>query len=306
MNIPATIPVTLRAFRNPVCFLISLVFGLVLFWSLTLYIDSHNGFPMLGQFGVIYYLAKSLLGYSLFEITSFVIFMKVADLYLGVLSMNRLTLTLKEVLRYELYFLPCVLLAIVVLSPVTNGIKYLILYYPDYSWDSYFPAFFFNLRMFEKYLVLFLLFGYVYLNTNLLLDYTRWQKYQLNLQSKPVVPPRKYTKALEAWDEQGETILSLQDVIYFEVESKNYFAYTQGRTYNIRKNLSELESELNPQHFFRINRSVILNLNFIKNYELWVNDKYIIRLNDSKTEFIMQRSRLKELKERLPDPTPPE
>ena len=306
MNIPATIPVTLRAFRNPVCFLISLVFGLVLLWSLTLYIDSHNGFPMLGQFGVVYYLTKSLLGHSLFELTSFVIFMKVADLYLHVLSLNRLTLTLKEILRYELYFLPCILIAIVLFSPVTNGLKYLILYFPDYTWESYFPTYFFNLRMFEKYLVLFFLFGYIYLNVNLLLDYTKWQKYQRKLQDKPVIPPRKFTKALEAWDEQGETILSVQDIMYFEIESKNYFAYTKGRTYNIRKNLSELEAELNPQHFFRINRSVILNLNFIKNYTFWVNDKYIIRLNDSKTEFIMQRSRLKELKERLPDSPPPD
>lgn len=306
MNIAATIPVTLRAFRNPVCFLISLILGLALLWSLTLYIDSQKGFPMLGQFGVIYYLTKSLLGQSLFEITSFIIFMKVAELYLHVLSLNRLTLTLKEIFRYELYFLPCILIAIFLLSPVTNGLRYLILYYPGYSWASYFPTYFFTIRMFEKYLILFFLFGYLYLNTNLVLDYTKWQTKQLHLQTPPPLPTRTYTKAIEAWDEQGETILSVQDIMYFEIESKNYFAYTKGRTYNIRKNLSELEAELNPQHFFRINRSVILNLHFFKNYTFWINDKYIIRLNDSKTEFVMQRARLKDLKERLPGPTPPE
>lgn len=306
MQIPATIPVTLRAMRNPVYFLISLVIGLALLWSLTLYIDSHNGFPMLGEFGIIYYLTRSLLGHSLFEIVSFVIFMKVADWYLYLLSLNRLTLTLKEILRYELYFLPCILVAILLLSPITNGLKYLILYYPDYAWESYFPNYFFTVRMFEKYLILFLLFGYFYLNANLLLDFTEWQQQQLHLQNKPTPPPRTYSKAIEAWDEQGETILSVQDIMYFEIESKNYFAYTKGRTYNIRKNLSELEAELNPKHFFRINRSVILNLNFIKSYTFWVNDKYIVKLNDSKTEFIMQRSRVKELKERLSDSTPPE
>lgn len=306
MSIPATISVTLRAFRNPVCLLISLILGLALFWALTLYIDSQNGFPMLGQYGVIYYLTKSLFGQSLFEVTSFAIFMKVAELYLHLFSLNRLTLTLKEFLRYELYFLPCILIAILLLSPVTNGIRYLILHYPEYSWASYFPTYFFTIRMFEKYLILFFLFGYLYLNTNLVLDYTKWQTKQISLHDTPIPPPRTYTKAIEAWDEQGETILSVQEIMYFEVESKSYFAYTKGRTYNIRKNLSELEAELNPQHFFRINRSVIVNLYFFKNYTFWMNDKYFVRLNDSKTEFVMQRSRLKELKERLPGPTPPQ
>ncbi|AEI51462.1 LytTR family DNA-binding domain-containing protein [Runella slithyformis] len=306
MDVPAKIPVTLRAFRYPLCFLVSIALGLVLLWSLTLYIDSQNGFPMLGQYGLIYYLTNSLFYQSFYEIISFAIFMKVADWYIHLLPLNRITLTLHDILLYELRFFPCVLIAILLLSPVTNGIKYLVIYYPQYSWESYFPTFIFNVRMFDKYLILFFLFGYLYLNTNLLLDYTKWQSRQLVLEVKPDILPQPYMKAIEAWDEQGETILSVQDIMYFETESQSYFAYTKGRTYNIRKNLSVLETELNPQHFFRINRSVILNLSFIKNYTFWKNDKYIIGLNDSKTEFIMQRSRLKDLKERLPDSPPPE
>ena len=37
----------------------------------------------------------------------------------------------------------------------------------------------------------------------------------------------------------------------------------------------------------------------MKNYSYWENDKYIVRMTDNKTEFIMQRTRLKGLKERL-------
>jgi DNA-binding LytR/AlgR family response regulator len=86
------------------------------------------------------------------------------------------------------------------------------------------------------------------------------------------------------------------------VEEKNYRAYTLGKTYDIRKTLAELEAELDPAQFFRVNRAVVINLRFFKNYSFWENDKYIIRLSDDKTKFVIQRARLRELRARLGGP----
>lgn len=272
--------------------------GILLFQLMTLY--RHNGSEFSALFrGDIGHYFKTLFGYYLlFELVSVFIFMQVAYYYIQIFRMTHLTPTLKGVLLYELNFLPCVLAAIVIFGPITNGLRYLAVFYPDYSWAAYFPEYFFTARMFGNYLLPFLIFGYIYLNVNLFLNYNEWQKTQLPSFPHPIVTP-SYLTALDAWFEQGETILSANDVVYFEVEQKNYFAYTKGRTYNIKKNLSELEAELNPRQFFRVNRSVIVNLHFLKNYSYWENDKYIVRLSDGKTEFIMQRPRVKELKERL-------
>ncbi len=298
MTNPPLIPITFRIPKNWKLILSITLGGILLFQLMTLY--RHNGSEFSALFrGDIGHYFKVLFGYYLlFELISVLIFMQVAHYYLKIFRMTHLTPTLKGVLLYELNFLPCVLAAICIFGPITNGLRYLAVFYPNYAWATYFPEYFFHARMFGNYLLPFLIFGYSYLNVNLFLNYHAWQKTQL---TPPALPPASpsYLTALDAWFEQGETILSVQEVLYFEVEQKNYFAYTLGRTYNVRKTLAELEAELNPHQFFRVNRSVILNLNFLKNYSYWENDKYIVRLADEKTEFVMQRVRVKELKERL-------
>ncbi len=278
--------------------------GVGLFWSITLFNDYRSGASSLFQGGLGNYLKATLFFNALFEVVSFLIFIQVAPRYLSLLKITHIKLNLKSVLIYEILFLPCILGSIIIFSPLTNGIRYLFLFYPYYSWETYFPTFVFQPNMFMTYLNVLIPFGYIYLNSNLLLDYNEWKHQDLQHPPNHDQPMPLYIKAIEAWDDLGETILSLQDVIYIEVEANNYFAYTKGRTYNIRKNLSELEAELNPQQFYRINRSVILNLSFLKTYTFLKNDKYIVRLNDSKTEFVMQRARVKELKKRLNETNP--
>lgn len=298
MTNPPLIPVTFRIPKNWKLILAITMGGILLFQLMTLYRHNGSEFSALLRGDIGHYF-KTLFGYYLlFELVSVFIFMQVAYYYIQIFRMTYLAPTLKGVLLYELNFLPCVLSAIVIFGPITNGLRYLVVFYPDYSWTSYFPEYFFTARMFGNYLLPFLIFGYIYLNVNLFLNYNEWQKTQLPSPPYPIDTP-SYLTTLDAWFEQGETILSVNDVVYFEVEQKNYFAYTKGRTYNIKKNLSELEAELNPRQFFRVNRSVIVNLHFLKNYSYWENDKYIVRLSDGKTEFIMQRPRVKELKERL-------
>ena len=111
--------------------------------------------------------------------------------------------------------------------------------------------------------------------------------------------PNAYIHVIEAHDGQGGVLLPVDEVWWFEVEGKNYKAFTQGKTYDIRLTLAELEQSLNPDAFFRVNRSCIVHLKFIKNYSFWENDKYILRMADEKTEFVMQRARLKLLKSKL-------
>lgn len=250
--------------------------------------------------GEIWPYLRELLGYYvLFELLSVFIFIRLAPSYFRWTNMESVPFSLRGVILYEAKFLPYILGIILVFGPITNGLRYLVVFYPDYSWSAYFPEYFFTARMYINYLLPFFVFGYVLLNVNLFLDYHDWQKARFAQLQQAGNPVNHFTKTIEARDDEGETLLSVQEVWWFEVEEKNYRAFTQGKTFQIRKTLGELETELDPATFFRVNRGVIVNLNFVKNYSFWENDKYMLRLQDDKTEFVMQRTRLKELRTRL-------
>lgn len=306
MNTTA-IPLTFRIRRQWKRFLLLTLAGILLYQLTTLQRTEGSDFSPLVQGNVWHYL-KMLFGYYyLFELVSVFIFIQLTLWYLNALNIHSLQPTLGAVLRYELILLPIFLVAIMVFGPITNTLRYLAIFYPNYDWNEYFPSYFFTWRMFNNYLLPFLIAGYGFINLNLFLDYNAYQRQQLEaLRQNPTPTPiveknaqPAYPTHVEATDNEGEMLVPVSDIWYIEVESKNYLAYTAGRTYQLRKTLSELEVELNPQQFYRINRSVLLNLTYLKNYSFWENDKYIVRLTDNKTEFVMQRTRLKELKERL-------
>lgn len=249
------------------------------------------------------YLHSLLLYYFLFELISVFIFIRLSDWYLYRIGMHRFKLSLPNLLKYQLMFLPLILGSIFVFGPITNTVRYLVLFFPDYTWHEYFPEYFFTGRMYINYMVPYLIFGFALLNVNLFLNYYDWQKAKIQELANRLAKPDEqsaYIQTIEAHDGQGEALLPVNEVWWFEVEGKNYKAYTQGKTYDMRLTLSELEQSLNPAVFFRVNRACIVNLKFVKNYSFWENDKYILRMVDDKTEFVMQRARLKLLKSKIP------
>lgn len=303
MSFQTTIPLRIRIPRRWPVLLGATLAGILFYQFITLQRGAGGELGPLLRGHLLHYL-KMLLGYYLlFEVISVVLFLHLARWYHRRFMPPSLSPTIEAVLRYEALFLPFIVLAIAVFGPITNTLRYLAIFYPDYVWTDYFPEYFFTLRMWGNYIIPFLFFGYAMLNINLFLDYHQWQKEQAvtpEAVSKLTEPsPSPYAHHLEAFDEEGETLLPVRDIHYIEVENKTYFAYTRGRTYQLRQKLTELEETLDPRQFYRLNRSVLINLAFVKNYSYWENDKYIVRLDDGKTEFVMQRARLKGLKERL-------
>ncbi|MBO0951332.1 LytTR family DNA-binding domain-containing protein [Fibrella forsythiae] len=301
-----SIPLNFRTRLQWKPFLLLTLVGILLYQLMTLQRTEGSDFEPLRQGNVWHYL-KMLFGYYyLFELVSVLIFVRLTLWYVDVLKLHNLEPSLGAVVRYELLFLPLFLVSILVFGPITNTLRYLVLFYPNYEWTAYFPEYFFTGRMYANYLLPFLIVGYGFVNINLFLDYNAYQQQQLNrLRNQSptgtltgLVTPA-YPTHIDASDAEGETRIPVAGIWYVEVENKSYMAYTTGRTYQLRKTLSELEAELNPAQFFRINRSVLLNLAYLKNFSFWENDKYILRLTDNKTEFVIQRTRLKELKERI-------
>jgi len=125
--------------------------------------------------------------------------------------------------------------------------------------------------------------GFLAINVVLLFQYIR-------LRNNPGI------QLITARDSFGEIEISIDKIEWFEKEGRNYFAYTANRKFQIKLNLRELESKLKKCKFIRINRSVIANLEVIRDYTYWENEKYILRLNNNK-EFVVNRNRLKVIKD---------
>ncbi len=90
----------------------------------------------------------------------------------------------------------------------------------------------------------------------------------------------------------GDTvvILSTDDVIYFRAGDKYTTVMTAEKSYLIRKPLSELEQELEQTDFWRIHRSVIVNVSQIQNVRKGLNGSRIITLKGSKEALTSSRS----------------
>jgi DNA-binding LytR/AlgR family response regulator len=77
-----------------------------------------------------------------------------------------------------------------------------------------------------------------------------------------------------------ETIaLKVDDIALFYTENKVVFAIDQdGKKYLYDKPLSELETELDTTHFFRVNRQYIVNINCIKSFRPYERVKIEVKL----------------------------
>ena len=68
----------------------------------------------------------------------------------------------------------------------------------------------------------------------------------------------------------------------FEVEGNYTRVHCRDKRPLLSRALNYLEQRLNPQQFFRANRQVIINLDFITEVEPWINDGLRVTLQDGR------------------------
>ncbi len=223
--------------------------------------------------------------------------------------------------RYELQFLPVLAIAFFVFNPITQTVRYLIDTFPTYSWSNYWQGYIlhtFSWSVYFKYLFPVLLIGYIALNISLLKDYLQQRReaqeaaeaeaarasqealaLHATFTPKPVAPS-PYLSYLKGKSALGELDFSVNDVYYFTVEDRFYYAESLKERYLVGKTLNELEAELDPTQFFRIKRDYIVNRQAVLNYAYWENGKYIVRLNTlDQHKIIVPRVRMQEFREWL-------
>lgn len=93
-------------------------------------------------------------------------------------------------------------------------------------------------------------------------------------------------------------LVEVADIACFYSENKaTYIHCFSGRNYPIDVPLEQLEEELDPSKFYRINRKCILNINAIKDIVSFTNSRLEIKLeNFNEFQLIVSRERVKDFK----------
>lgn len=248
------------------------------------------------------------------------------------LSIDSVKLDWRSVSRYEFRLLPVILLSFFVFNPVTQTVRFILLNFPDYSFEDYIRNFIqrsFTWRVYIKYSVPILLIGYTAVNVSLLFDYLKQRQEAQEEAERAALAAVKeaelarakaaaleaqavsasgltssfeqtYLTHLKGRNSQGELDFPVLDAYFFTIEDRFYYAEIHKGRYFVSKTLNELETELDPFHFFRIKRDYIVNRKAVLDYAYWENGKYIVRLDTPDNhEIVVPRARMQEFREWL-------
>jgi len=75
--------------------------------------------------------------------------------------------------------------------------------------------------------------------------------------------PRRYLRWINASVGQNTVVITVDEVIYFQADTKYTKVVTASQEALIRKSLQELQTELDPSIFWPIHRSTVVNANAI-------------------------------------------
>jgi len=88
----------------------------------------------------------------------------------------------------------------------------------------------------------------------------------------------RYLTRLAVRDRDRIRVLDVAEVDWIGVEEEQVTVHVGDRGYPIRRTLTELEAQLDPERFFRAQRSAIVNLDRVKEVIPWFKGSHILRL----------------------------
>ena len=113
-------------------------------------------------------------------------------------------------------------------------------------------------------------------------------------------PQQEYLRRIPSKIGDKIYIVSDDQVVYFNTEDKLVFAHLDESKYLVNYKMEELQARLDPEKFFRIHRSTIVNLNYVSTIEPWFAGGYMMKVRDkNKTELTISRSAGKALRQKL-------
>jgi len=90
-------------------------------------------------------------------------------------------------------------------------------------------------------------------------------------------PPVAQRLALH--DREHIVLATSGEIFYFVAEGDEVYARLRTRRLTIRRSLRELERMMAPQRFFRANRSMLVNLDLVREIHPWFGGRFVIRFS---------------------------
>lgn len=105
------------------------------------------------------------------------------------------------------------------------------------------------------------------------------------------------TKGTTLTGKMDESIcqFNLNEVYYFEAVDERVFAYTEGKVYELRTRLYELESAYSDKHFVRCSKSFLINLMKLKSISPALNGRFVAHMKNGE-KIVVSRRYVLELK----------
>lgn len=105
------------------------------------------------------------------------------------------------------------------------------------------------------------------------------------------------TKGTTLTGKMDESIcqFNLNEVYYFEAVDEKVFAYTEGKVYELRNRLYELESAYSDKHFVRCSKSFLINLMKLESISPSLNGRFVAHMKNGE-KIVVSRRYVLELK----------
>ena len=132
-------------------------------------------------------------------------------------------------------------------------------------------------------------------------DVERMTRRLLSLLEKPepsAPPPTRYLQRIPVEMRGQMRVVPVEKIDYITASGPYAELHVGERTFTVRERMQDLEERLDPQHFLRVHRSVIVRLDRVDVLLRGSGGAYAVRLKDG-TELSVSRARREELEGRM-------
>ncbi|HLX37872.1 MAG TPA: LytTR family DNA-binding domain-containing protein [Candidatus Binataceae bacterium] len=99
------------------------------------------------------------------------------------------------------------------------------------------------------------------------------------------------THRIALHDREHIVLANSNEVFYFIAEGDEVYARLRARRLAVRRSLREIERMMEPQRFFRANRSTLVNLDLVREIHPWFGGRFVIRFSQLESSEQIEVSR---------------
>jgi len=92
-------------------------------------------------------------------------------------------------------------------------------------------------------------------------------------------------------DHEHIVLANSGEIFYFVAEGDEVYARLRNRRLSVRRSLREIERLMEPQRFFRANRSTLINLDLVREIHPWFGGRFVVRFSELESSEQIEVSR---------------